>query len=195
MPAVLLWSLNIAFAAMSYRDFVNVLCGPYLLDREQLCSIDNPDELIVYHAAIDADSVQPWFASEYTLGKEPYSMYALATVGGKKLLIQIPADHEGLRLTGTLGRFTRFEEQLLVPRFAALNPGQELLPFRLEATRPLWPVVIYGRVLPLAILGIVALRLTFNVNKRIGAFATCSSSGISSATAGRAGSASRPRSR
>lgn len=142
----------VAMLAASWRDLVNLVGGPFVLEREKLLLITDANALPAYHVVVEVDAIQTWFASEYTLGKAPYTNYALASVGDRKLLVHLPADHHGLRIAGTLGSFTRFEQQHLIKRINGKYPGEQLLPVCLEAARPLWPFIVYCRLLPAALL-------------------------------------------
>jgi hypothetical protein len=141
-------------------DLINFFGGPFPLDRGTLCSAHASQELPVYHVAIEADSVQRLFAGAYTVGSDPYTYCGLLQLGDKWLLVQLPADHAGNWYRGVIEPFTPFEKQYLLERLRAKYPDRELLPFRLNMTRPLWVGVAYGRLLPLALLLALAVWRT-----------------------------------
>jgi hypothetical protein len=145
------------------RDLYNVFVGPFSVDRSTLRAINGPDELRTYHVQLEADREQRWFASAFTQGQEPYSYYAVLHLGDKLLLIQKPAEHAGNVYTGVLEPLTRYERDFLVERCRDKYPGKELLPFRLDMTRPLWLWLCYFRLTPLVLVLTVAIGMTIRL--------------------------------
>jgi hypothetical protein len=160
---VALWGLLAGILWCWKHDLYNMFAGPIAVDQSKLCAINGPDELGAYYVQLEADHDQRWFASAFTQGREPYSYYGLLHFGGKLLLIQKPAEHEGNVYIGVLEPLTPYERDYLVERCREKNPGKELLPFRLDMTRPLWLWFCYFRLAPLVLVLSVAVVMTIRL--------------------------------
>jgi hypothetical protein len=159
--AITCWGAFILALVAFQRDLANLILGPASLDRETLLTLRDPGESQFYHLRLEADCIERLSPSAYTLGKEPYTYFGVAHFGGKILLVQMPASHEGNSVSGLLEPFTPYEKQFVLQRCQAKHPGKELLPFRLNMTRPLWLGVFYFRLVPLLVL--LALSIWFTV--------------------------------
>src|SRR5207302_1166364 len=132
--AALLWVFWTACFVCCQRDLVNLVLGPIPLDRDTLFALRDPADLQMYHVRVQADQEQRFFPSAYTLGQEPYSYYSVLFLGEKRLLVHLPARHQGNVYSGLLEPFTPFEKDVVLDRCRAKHPGKELLPFRLNLT-------------------------------------------------------------
>jgi hypothetical protein len=149
--ALLLWLAVGLLAFLSHRYLYNVLFGPFPISRAELLSLNDLKERAEYFVTVTGDDVELLFPRAYTGGQRPYSMYGLLRLGQRRLLVRLPADHEGLSVTGTLENLSAYERQHVL---AGRGP---CLPFRLEASRYFRTVGWLLGVLPLAALAVGAV--------------------------------------
>ncbi len=150
--ALALWGLWGAALGAWRHDISNMLAGPIPLTHDVLCAVREPGNLPSTYVDLEASTVQRLFASAYSQGQEPYSYYGVVDLGDRRLLVHMPAGHVGSHFRGLIEPFTPFEKEHMLERLRAKDPDHELLPFRLNMTRPLWLTVAYFRVVPLVIL-------------------------------------------
>ena len=142
------------------RDLANLFLGPFPLERATLLALHDPAELQTYHVSLQADQEQPLFPSAYTLGQPPYSYYAILDLGDKCLLVGLAGPAWRPHLQRPAGTVHALRERIPPGPLPREKCGKELLPFRLNMTRPLWFTVFYFRIVPLALLLAAALWQT-----------------------------------
>jgi hypothetical protein len=110
----------------------NFFAGPFPVNMGTLRAIKDPDDAKRYFVTFAVDKVQKTgIGLQDSKSKATYSEYVVVKAEDRFLLIELPTDHAGLTVTGTIGKPSKDEQEKVLAVLENQVPGVKsaLLPF------------------------------------------------------------------